>query len=328
MFARKSALRLAGAAIAAVAWIQGPAHAQGGEPSGQRRGPSTSFSLTEEAAPGDKAWEDPARISVTLDGDGPDTFSAQVNLEVAREFPSGTGGRNRSVGGNLVWNRESGGEDRQNNFEIGAFHEIGYLTPLGSLGSGPPEAQDDFIDTAFRFSMAYARTAVYADATTPLCTATPNLAQCQTQRNESIRGSTAISLFSPALEENLFSIEPKIGADYDHLLNSPIDADTGTSLSGGYLSAVAGIAASLFPTAALEFSGSVQLRQRLYASDTRRPNIERSAWLFEASATYYFARALTEGVDAGVGVTYTRGDDPLTGVDNVNRFVISLRLGT
>lgn len=291
--------------------------------------------LTQEPEPESKAWEDPASISLTIDRNGPDTFSAQMNLEVARLIRSNSG-RDRRFGANLVWNRESGGDDRQNNLELGGFYSLGYNSRprLDQQGENFPEDQDGFVDFLPRLSASYARTALYADTSTPACTAMPSGPDCRTQYKESMRASGAAALFSPHLERDPpglppFSLAPKVGLDYDHLLNSPVDGDTGTRLRGGYLSGTGGLALSIFDSfdePRWELSGSLQLRQRLYASESRRAGIERSAILFEGSLTHYIVS--DADWSAGVGVTYTRGDDPLTGVSNVDRFVISFRIGT
>lgn len=326
MSARK--ILASASALAAVFATPGIAYAQGD---------SRSFrvDLTEAAEPDSVAWEDPARISLTIDPNGPDKFSAQVNLEFERRIERRRG-RSTGFGGNLVWNRETGGNDRQNNFELGGFYSIDYDTSqLDDPGDGSlPEQQDDFVDFATRFSLNYARTAEYPDLASPTCVATPAAPQCQTQFAESVRGSAAVNLFIPGLEDNgpgfAFSIEPKFGLDYDHLINSALDAN-GVEVTGGYLSGRAGVAVSIVPRfddRDFELTGSVQLRQRIFASDSRRPLIESSAFLFQASATYYLVTPTEDdGWRAGVGITYTRGDDPLTGRSNVNRIVLALRIG-
>jgi hypothetical protein len=312
------------ALIAAILAIPATAHAQDNR---------LHVNLTEAPEPDSVAWEDPARISLTIDPHGPDKFSAQVNLEVERQFSIGA--RPSSFGGNLVWNRETGGKDRQNNFEAGAFLSIGYdPTVLDAPHSGAdPGQQDHFIAFAPRFSVNYARTAEYPDLSTAPCVATPAAPQCQTQFGESVRGSAALGIFSPGLEGQgavAYSISVKAGVDYDHLINSPLD-ENGQEVTGGYLSALAGVAVSVVPRfdhRDFELSGSIQLRQRIFASASRRPLIESSALLFQASATYYLLTP-TESSDwrAGIGITYTRGDDPLTGRSNVNRIVLALRVG-
>ena len=102
-------------------------------------------------------------------------------------------------------------------------------------------------------------------------------------------------------------------------------------MSGGYLSALAGAAVTIYPEFVdpdFELSASLQLRQQIFASESRRPGIESSALLFEASATYYLLNpSEDDGWRAGIGITYTRGDDPLNGRSNVNRIVLAFRLG-
>ena len=306
------------------------------------------FGLTEAPEPDSKAWEDPARISLTIDPDGPDEFSAQLNIEAARVVPL-TRGRDGEAGGYVRWNRETG-SDPQNNFETGAAFEFGYdigrLLDLDAAELGLSREQLARLadararqwDVAGRVSTGYARTAEYPDLSAPACVADSTLRQCTTQFRESLRTSAAVTIFNAELE-NLdpgtglaFSLQPKLGIDHDLLLNSPINVDTGVIERGSYLSALGGLAVTLsdsFANRGWEIQGSVQLRQRLHASDSRRPSIEGSAERFELSGTYYFIRPRIGESDfrAGIGVTYSDGGDPLSGAPDVDRIVLALRLG-
>lgn len=321
---------LAAAAVASTSavWpVASAAAAQTGE---------LQIGLTEAPEPEGKAWEDPARLSFTIDPDGPDKLSVQVNLEA--ELSLRSNGRDKAVKGYLVWNRETGGDDRQNNLEVGGAFSIDY-DPVAYLDQSQASDDDEAarrLDVSSRFSTAYARTAEYADSTTPACVASPNLLQCRTQFKESIRTSAAFNIFNAHLEQNAgdafaFSVEPQFGVDHDWLLNSPVDPDTGFRLSGGYLLAVAGIGLAIYPnfdSPRWEITASGRLRQKLQASRSRSPSIDGSAFLFEASATYYVVKPrLKDAWRAGVGIAYTRGDDPLRGVADVNRIVLALRIG-
>jgi hypothetical protein len=306
------------------------------------------LSLTEAPEPDSKAWEDPARISLTIDPDGPDQFSAQVNLEGARTFGL-TRTRDGKVSGYVRWNRETG-SDPQNNLEAGlgleAGYDIGRLLNLNAADLRLPREQLARLadararqwDVALRSSAGYARTATYPDLSTPACVATPALPQCTTQFSESIRTGLTMTVFNAGLENLdsrtglVFSVQPKFGIDHDLLLNSPVNVDTGLVERGGYLSALGGLAVTVsdsFINQGWEIQASAQLRQRLLVSDSRRPSIERSAERFEISGTYYFIRPKIGETDfrAGIGITYTHGGDPLTGAPKGDKIVVALRLG-
>jgi hypothetical protein len=313
-----------------------------------------SIDLTEEPEPDSKAWEDPARLALTIDPDGPDRFSAHLNLEVGRSLtPRATNDylpRSRSAGGYLRWDRESSGDDRQNNLEAGLSFRIGHdvasVLDLGNLG--PDRTPDELNrlqrqrgrrwDFSHRFSTAFSRTAHYPDLGSPTCTATPTVAQCRTQFRESLRSSAAVTAFNANLERRCLaglacSIQPKLQIDHDLILNNPINPDTGLEVRGGYLSVLGGLAATVTPSfinPGWELQASYRVRQQLAASDTRRPLIERTAERLEVSGTYYFLRpSATTGSDwrAGVSLTYSNGGDPLTGAPDVERIVLAFRLG-
>jgi hypothetical protein len=322
----RSALAASVAATTLALWSL-PAEAQTGK---------LQIGLTEAAEPEGKAWKDPARLSFTIDPNGPDELSVQMNLEAELKLPSD--GRDKAAKGYLVWNRETGGDDRQNNLEVGGAFSMDYDPTLyldRARGSNDDEAARR-LDVSSRFSTAYARTAKYADTSVPACAAPLNPPQCRTQFKESIRTSAAFNLFNAHFEQNAghafsFSAEPQFGVTHDLLLNSPVDPDTGLRLKGGYLSAEAGIGLAIYPrfdSPRWEITASGRLRQKLQASRSRSQSIHGSAFLFEASATYYVVKPHhKDDWRAGVGITYTRGDDPLRGVSDVNRIVLALRIG-
>jgi hypothetical protein len=312
-----------------------------------------SVHLTEQPEPDDTPWEDPARFALTIDPNGPDKFSAQVNLEAELDLAPQKAGdpvaRSKTAGAYLRWNRETGADDRQNNLEAGFNFKIGHdmarrLDLTDAQVHLTPEQRDRLarrrerpLDFSTEFSTGYARTAKYADLTTPACVATPSLAQCSTQFNESLRSGVAVGVFTPSFEGLLgrwaYSFEPKLGLDHDLLFNSPVDVDTGLASKGGYLSGVVGAALVITPEFVdpnWELKTSFQVRQRLAASDSRRPSIDATAERFEASATYFFLRpsdGVLGGWRAGIGVTYVHGGDPLTGAPKGDKIVIAFKLG-
>jgi len=320
MFAGSRACGLAIALAAASPALAEPA----------QKPPRLKVNLTQKPEPDSKPWEDPARISATIDPHGPDAFSAQINLEVARPLTPATADRQKALKGFIIWNRETGSDDPQNNFEVGAAFSSALNTAFLSDSDSIP------FDAAIRASVGYARTAQFPELSSATCVATPAAPQCHTQFKESLRASAAAAFFGPGFERHptgflAYSIAPKLGLDHDQLINSPINVDTGLRAHGGYLSAVAGVAVSLFPDfdrPRWEVSVSTQLRQRITASDSRRPSIEKSAIMLEAAATYFvLVPRKKDGWRAGVGIVYSRGDDPLTGQTNVNRIVLALRIG-
>jgi hypothetical protein len=317
--------------------------------------------LTEQEEPESKPWEDPARLSFIIDPNGPDEFQAQVNMELGfdlnfkGEFSPSY--RDRTIAVYVRYQRDNGGDDRQNNLELGLKYSVGHsaaalwmpynfdLDNLSALDRtrlamvADARGRGTFpLNLSYDASVGYKRTAVYADADKSPCDASPNIPQCQTQYNESIRASVVSAVYVNWLEggdENglKYSIAPKIGVDYDHLFNSPLDPTTGISKRGGYFSALGGLAAVFAPSfvnPSWEVKGSAQLRQKISASNSRSPSIESSAEKFKASATYYFIRPATTvkgGWRAGFGVEYTKGGDPLTGKPDDEKIVLAFRLG-
>lgn len=328
-----------------------------------------SLKITEAQEPDGKAWEDPARLSFTIDPKGEDIFSAQINIEIGAKLdralafsdPKFKSGRDVSLGSFLRWNRESGGDDKQNNFELGANIKIGRnLANLyevdenfGNLTaeerSDLADARSKSIDYSFSGGVGYARTASYADVTVAPCDTNPNLLQCRTQHKESVRAKADIALYSPRWHginrvtdekseivskpsfAHIFS--PKFGLAYDHLINNVIDPKTLIIQRGGYLSTLAGLKFELSPSfisPRFEFSLDAQVRQALSRSTTRASALDKTAERLELSATYYpvLPGEVTESqFRLGVGVTFTHGHDPLVGEPKGNKIVLALRAG-
>jgi hypothetical protein len=295
------------------------------------------ITLTETAEPDSKAWEEPARLSFTIVNDGPDTFSGQVNLELSKLLKP-TGDRSRLLGGNVIWNRESGGSDRQNNFEAGLFYKTAYSTAGMDADNSERTSANTALDWATRTGLTFARTATYADKTLPICLASPALAQCNTQFSESIRGGSTFAFFSGAFEswnkKNLaYSISPKISFDGDWLLNNPIDTSTGIIERGGFFSTKIGASLALAPkfiAPEWDFRTSFQVRQRLAVSNARRASTDKTSTLFEANLTYFVLNPPSKsenGWRAGIGLKYSKGSDPFVGKADVDQLVLSLRIG-
>jgi hypothetical protein len=328
MSARKLTIILACVSAAALA-----APAAGQEGNARKIG----VDLTEKAEPDSTPWTDPARISATIDPNGPDSFSAQVNLELKYSLTAATADRQRSLKGYVVWNRETGSDDPQNNFELGGAFTSAFSTgDLDEPEEGAEEAGSLGFDVASRVEAGYARTSEYADLGSAVCVATSTAPQCLTQRKESFRGGASFAFIGPGFERHpkgflAWSVAPKLGVDYDHLLNDPIDPDTGIRMKGGYLSGLAGVAVSLFPSfdrPRWELSASTQLRQAITVSDSRQNSIKNSAFLIEGAFTYYVIKPQRkDDWRVGIGIAYSRGDDPLTGLKDVNRIVLALRIG-
>lgn len=327
------------------------------------------WTITEAQEPDGKAWEDPARFSFSIDPKGEDIFSAQINVEIGTKLgramvysdPKFKSGRDVALNTFVRWNRESGGDDKQNNFELGGNIKVGRnLSNLydvdENFDSLTAEERSDLadvrsksIDYSFTGGVGYARTASYADVTAAPCDSNPNLLQCRTQHKESVRAKGEIALYSPSWHginrvtdkksgivskpsfAHIFS--PKFGLAYDYLINNVIDPKTLVIQRGGYLSTLAGLKVELSPSfisPRFEFSLDAQIRQALARSTTRAPTLDKTAERIELSATYYpvLPGDITNSqIRLGVGVTYTRGHDPLVGEPKGSKIVLALRAG-
>lgn len=326
-----------------------------------------SWKLTEEQEPSGKAWEDPARLSFTVDPNGEDIFSARINLQLEAPLRTSTltdgkkfrHGRDVKASGYFRWAKESGGSDRQDNLELGAGLDIGrdlmglyYIDPKELMSMSPlertleAERRNKFLDYAVSIGSGFARTASYADLDAAPCDTAPSLTQCKTQYSESIRTTAEVGFYRPDWQDLrkfdadkdgngsrlAFIFSPKVGLAHDLLLNDPIDPATGLRKKGGYLSAVAGFSIKASPSfidPRFELAASGQIRQSLALSSSREGSIDKTAEQFELSATYYPVMPEVQNQDLrlGLGLTYTHGHDPLLGEPKGDKIVFALKLG-
>jgi hypothetical protein len=294
-----------------------------------------NFDLTQAAEPDSKAWEDPARISFTIDPNGKDAFSAQVNAEF-KKLLSNPETRERSLTAGVVWNRETSESARQNNFEAGFGYEVGYATTMLDRTAGSDADEEaKKIDLAYQFGLAFARTANYGDPQTAPCVLNPLLRQCGVEFAESIRASASANVFNTHFENIVggvgFTFEPQIGAAFDYRINNPVNIETGVVAKGSYGSISGGVVLKVVPAADMpdwEIKLSAKLRQALFVSTSREDEIKKTAETLKAGLTYYFVKPSEASKwRAGFGVEYSRGGDPLTGNRKADAIVFALRIG-
>ncbi|QDX26034.1 hypothetical protein FPZ54_08350 [Sphingomonas suaedae] len=305
---------------------------------------SAELKLTEGKSPAKLPGASPAYVSYRADFEGEDSINVQVNADVSWTLTSAIGSRDLALGPVLVWNRNSAPKSKQDNLELGGkldlIDSISCLRHPSRGGDGKPCG----LDFTALVEVGYARTAAYPVLDSAVCVATPAARQCGIQHKESLRTSLVIGLTHPDFEAMVhadgkprfaYSLAPIIGLSHDELSENTIDTKTGIVARGGYTSGLLGMVATISPSfidPAVELKLSAQIRQRLAASATRRPGIERSAELFTAELNWYFLRPVLEGGKrgtgwyAGMGLTYTNGSDPLVGKDE-HTLLLALRVG-
>jgi hypothetical protein len=173
------------------------------------------------------------------------------------------------------------------------------------------------------------------------CSITPLPTACIRQRERSIRPAFTVQPFRSSWENTFaysdsqhtqlvgptwtHSILPVISLFYDDVLDAKLNG-AGVESDGGVFGSKAILGVAFSPKVTnyrLIISGGVQLITAFNRSNRRKADFAASSTLSSASATYEFGPRSFEGGTGwvpSIGVTYTKGDDPLAGkkdIDNV-----------
>lgn len=279
--------------------------------------------LNKESAPESTPWTDPALIAYTVNNDGKDSYQVNLSAGLSREtfLPWGA---YFSFGGNVVVQKTNLTTKPQDNLEGGL--------KLGLFHAGPALSWN----FSHSLDVNYARTATFpVTPAVAACTVTPLPPNCVKQHKESIRAVYAVVPF-PGTEGNLgplaVSFAPKFSLFNDSLTKNVFNAATGARETGGYFGGLAGLAlavGSSFDKPGLELKVSGHFRERFHVSDSRRASVRKTAGLISADLTYYLLRPAPETEDyaVGVGLSYEKGHDPLTGKAMKDAFVLALKIG-
>ncbi len=296
---------------------------------------NSTFTLNADEAPSDQPWSDPASFSYSKDKGS----KAALSLDAAGKLAWRLGDATTSTGfGRFVAHRNTATGAQVENYaaEVGLHFE--QSTASGDLPD--PNAFYLFHDV----SLGYDYKTNFDDEADG-CDATPKPAECVRSHERSVRLAWTLQPFHLSWErvpayvggklteqspDVAYSFGPVITVFADDLVDAP--TVNGGKPKGTATGAVGKLSLALSPRALdyrLVLRGSIQQTEFFHRPTSRQAGLPEDSTLNRLSLDYDLGPRAFLG-EAGwapsVGVTYTKGDDPLIGVANRERTVFAFKL--
>ncbi|MBI1196931.1 MAG: hypothetical protein GC203_03635 [Phenylobacterium sp.] len=300
------------------------------------------FTLNGDEAPKSKPWTEPAAFTYTKDaGD-----KASVSIDVAGRVDWRLGSVAETTNTGFIRavahrNTDKGSQVESYAGEFGMHFEPNTV-PKGST------APADFARAWYFFndlSLGYSYKTNFDDEKEG-CDGIPRPASCTRSHEGSARLKWTVQPFQAALETVpafmdgkptddspalAYSFGPTLTLFSDQVVHAKVDAG-GAKPKGNVTGASAGLALAVSPRLfayRLILRGSVQQTEALERGDRRRAAFPRSSTLGSISIDYELgARSFEEGPAwvPSFGVSYTKGDDPLSGKLDQEQTVVGIKL--
>lgn len=309
-------------------------------PASGQSGP-TSVTLHAGDEPETRAWTQPATIAYTSRKDDKDSWSLDAALKIQFQ-PSSTSPNTFFIRGAVQKNTQQKKEAENFNGKVG--YSFDFDT------AGHDENSDTPNLSAWYFfgdaSLGINHKTIFADPKA-VCTAIPLPAECGKQRETSLRGTLSLMPFHSSWEETIHfdpesakwtgpafthSFLPVFALFHDEVIDAKVNA-SGVKPDGGATGGkveVKAAASPRFTDYRLILSLTGQHVQAFSRSERRRDTFEKSSTLITVAADYEFGiRSFEEdrsGFIPAFGVSYSKGDDPLSGKIDQDNVVVGLKL--
>lgn len=298
----------------------------------------TAVTLQAGEEPEQKAWTQPAQISFTSAKGAKDSWALDAALRA--EFQPNPSSDDAIIVRTLA-QISTAEKSKVQNFQ----GEVGYSFNWGtdtSMDAPDPDAFYLYGD----IKVGAKDKTIFADPKA-VCAAIPRPAACGKQHETSLTGAFVLQPFLPDWENTFYvedgkvegpafthSFSPVVTFFYDEILSAKVNA-SGIRPDGSVMGSKVDINTAFSPRftdyrLVLKASGSwTYAAQR---SVLRKENFKRSSTVFKLSADYELGKRAFEKVDEGgafipaLGVTYTKGDDPISGKLDQDSFVVALKI--
>lgn len=319
---------------AAASLLASAAHAQSDN--------APKFTLNGDEVPKSQPWTEPAAFAYTKDAGE----KASVSVDVAGRVDWRLGDVTETTNTGFVRavahrNTDEGSQVESYAGEFGLHFEPNTAPP----GSQAPE---DFARAWYFFndlSLGY-RYKTNFDDEKEGCDAVPSPASCVRSHEGSARLTWTVQPFhsvfeiAPAFVDGALSDEspavaysfgPTLTVFSDQVVHAKVD-EAGVKPEGNVTGASAGLALAVSPRLfayRLVFRGSVQQTEALERANGRRAGFPRSSTLASASINIDLgARSFEKGPAwvPSIGISYTKGDDPLSGKLDQEQTVVGVKL--
>lgn len=296
--------------------------------------PSIDWTVNAEDAPKSTPWTEPASIGFKSVEGGDESW----NVSVAVRGQLGRGFASAAV------IRKTGSSDEQEHyaFKVGASLDYWFRRPAGQ--------ELDETTVYFDPSIGLTQTTTFAEEDATTCATVPAPPTCRDQRETSVRAELKLQVFRPRWssapqwdegppsawttggDDFFFDWSPTFTLFHDEVIDAKADAaglqhDGGVS---GLQSSVAGALTPRFWDYRIVLRGSARQLTTLDRSGARRDVFPANAFVWSASVNYEWGvrsfEAGRKGWSPSVGLTYTSGDDPLTGRKDVSDWALLFKI--
>lgn len=296
--------------------------------------PPIDWTVNAEGAPTSTPWTEPASIGFKSVEGGDQSWNVAVAVRagLGRAFASAA----------VIRKTGSGDEQEHYAFKIGAALDHWFRKPAGQ------ELDETmlYIDP----SIGLTQTTTFAEEDATTCATTPGLATCRDQRETSVRAELKVQVLRPRWSSApqwvegppptwttgdapfFFDWSPTFTLFHDEIIDAKVSA-AGLEHAGGVSglqSSAAGALTPRFWDYRIVLRGYARHLTAFDRSDARRAVFPANAFVWSASINYEWGvrsfEAGRKGWSPSVGLTYTSGDDPLTGRKDVNDWVLLFKV--
>ncbi len=298
--------------------------------------PSTKFTLMGGEEPENKTWNEPASVAFVSNNGKKDSWAVNLAAKVeGQPIPTST----TVLFMRALVEKNTQAKKEVENFGLSAGSKFDWNNANDGPGTQGPDRGAIFIFG--EPSLGLADKAVFADPKAA-CGLVNRPPECDKQRETSVRGQLALRFFMSGWENTFFypdathasldgpswthSFSPVVTVFYDEILDAKANA-AGVKPDGGVSGAkvvLSGAVSPKFTDYRLVLSAKIQFTEAFDRSTLRRAGFQKSATFARIGADYELGNRSFETASSGwvpaFGITYTKGDDPLSGktdLDNV-----------
>lgn len=275
--------------------------------------------------PETKSWTQPASINYTDSADSKDSWA----VDVASKYETAIGQSSNSWFARGVVQRNTQLKKEVANYAA----EMGVKLDFNTASGSGIDTHAWYLPT--KLSIAWTDKTLFPDPKAD-CSPVPFPAECTEQEEQSLRASASMLFFRSSFEDSIawsdashtrvvgpdsgwtHSFLPTLTLFYDDVIDAKVNP-AGVEPSGHVLGSklVVSLATSpAFSDYRLILSANVQGVLALERSDRRKPAFARDSTLIKLSADYELVQRSYlsgRGWIPAIGISFTYGDDPLTG---------------
>jgi len=303
--------------------------------------PSTKFTLAGGEEPETKTWNEAASVAFVSNNGKKDSWAVNLAAKVEGQ-PISTSTTVLFMRALIEKNTQA--KKEVENFGLSAGSKFDWNNANDGPGAEGPDTTAIFVFG--ESSLGLADKAIFADPKAA-CGSVYRPPECEKQRETSLRGQLALRFFMSGWENTFFypdathasldgpswthSFSPVVTVFHDEILDAKVSA-AGVKPDGGVTGvkvALGGAVSPKFTDYRLVLSAKIQFTEAFDRSTLRRAGFQKSAKFAKIGVDYELGNRSFEADSSGwvpaVGITYTKGDDPLSGKTDLDNVTVSFK---